>query len=473
MVLAARDAMRQVGTVDISQIIERQKLSRFLIGLVLISWIITFFDGFDSNLISFAAPYFTKQYHLTKIQTGNLLAMGLLGTMIGGFLLGYVGDRIGRRPTVILATTGFGILTMCFALADSYHSLFALRLIDGIPLGGMLPLAWALNIEYAPKRYRATIVTLIMIGYSIGTATGGPIATWLIPLFGWRMPFVTGGIISLACAGILYAILPESIRFLASKGQHPERIAAIVRRIEPGVEVPAAASFVVTDENTEQKNFQPGLLFQGELRWITPLIWTAYIFSSMAVFFIVSWTPLVFEALSYSRPEAAAAASLNSLMGAVGGVLLMRFTDRRGAISITAMPIATAILLLLAGLVHFGHDSFLVLSALIGGFLIGGHFGLHSICGIFYPSTYRANGAGWATSVAKIGSVAGPILGGIILSTSLPVRNIYAVLAICPTIFAICIFFVGRIHSRILGRETLGAQAGAAGFALARPQQAR
>jgi len=100
-----------------------------------------------------------------------------------------------------------------------------------------------------------------------------------------------------------------------------------------------------------------------------------------------------------------------------------------------------------------------VVSALIGGFLIGGHFGLHSVCGIFYPSAYRGNGAGWATSVAKIGSVAGPYLGGMILSTNLPVRNIYAVLAVSPAVFAICIYLVGRRHSQMLGREARAAAA--------------
>jgi len=173
----------------------------------------------------------------------------------------------------------------------------------------------------------------------------------------------------------------------------------------------------------------------------------------MAVFFIVNWTPLVFEALKFTRGQAAGAASMNSAMGALGGLLLMRFTDKRGAIAITAMPAVTFVLLLAAGLVPLGHTTFLALSAMIGGFLIGGHFGLHSICGIFYPSVYRGNGAGWATSVAKIGSVAGPALGGVILSTSLPVRNIFIVLAICPAVFTVCIYAVGRMHQRILGRE--------------------
>ncbi len=74
-------------TVDVSEIVERQKFSGFFLGLVLVSWIVTFFDGFDSNVNSFAAPYFATQFHLTKIQIGNLGSIGLFGTMVGGFLL--------------------------------------------------------------------------------------------------------------------------------------------------------------------------------------------------------------------------------------------------------------------------------------------------------------------------------------------------------------------------------------------------
>jgi MFS transporter, AAHS family, 4-hydroxybenzoate transporter len=457
--------LTEPNIVDVSQLIERQKLGRFLIGLVLISWIITFFDGLDTNLISFAAPYFGAQYHLNRLQLGNIFSMGLFGTMVGGFALGYLGDRVGRRPMVVWATALFGILTMCFALANSYRSLFMLRFIDGLPLGGMLPLAWALNIEYAPKRYRATIVTVIMIGYSLGTALGGPIAIWLIPKLGWKSVFVFGGAFSLFCAGILFAILPESIRFLVSKGLSADRlgprIAPILRRIAPGEAITAGATFVVTDEIRQNKDFKPSLLFRGELRRITPLVWMAYIASSLAVFFIVNWTPVVFEALKYSRKEAATAASLYSAVGALGGLLLMRFTDKRGAIAITVMPVMTAILLFVASFVGMGHVAFLILAAITGGFLIGGHFGMHSICGIFYPSAYRANGAGWATSIAKIGSVAGPILGGIVLSTTLPVRYIFAVLAVCPVVMAICIYTVGRMHRRILGREALAAESAA------------
>jgi len=442
-------------TIDVSEIIERQTLSSFLIGLVVISWIITFFDGLNANLVTFAAPYFRSEYGLTTIQTGNIFGMHQLGTLLGGFLLGYLGDRIGRRPAVILATAAFGALTTCFYFTSSYGTLFWLRLIDGIPLGGMLPLAWALNIEYAPKRYRATIVTVIMVGYSLGTALGGPFANFMIPRLGWKSVFISGGIAALISAVILFGILPESIRFLATMGKRPDRIVAMLRRVAPDQTFSADANFVVGDEIGHSKDFKPSLLFKGELRTITPLLWIAYIASSFAVFFMVNWTPLVFEALHYARAQAATAATMNSVLGAIGGILLMRFTDARGAIAITIMPVMTFGLLLIAAFTPLGQGAFLVLSAMIGGFLIGGHFGMHSISAIFYPTAYRGNGASWATSIAKIGSIGGPMVGGWVLATSLPVQHIFALLAIFPAIFAVCIYLIGRIHSRMLGREEI------------------
>ena len=440
--------------VDVSSIIEQQKLNSFLVALVVGSWVITFFDGFDMNVISFAAPYIASEFHLDKVMMGKVFSIGLAGTMVGGFLFGYLGDRIGRRPSIIAATAAFSVLTMAIAFSGSYQQLLTLRFLDGIAIGGMLPLSWALNIEYAPKRFRATIVTTVMVGYSLGTALGGPVTVWLAPQYGWGSVFLVGGGLSLASAIGLLVMLPESVRYLASQGRKPATIARIVRRLAPDLELPANPRFVVTDEEAASRSFNAKLLFARELRVITPLLWIAYIFSSMTAFFLATWTPLVFEALGFSRSTAAFAATVNSAFGALGGLSLMRFTDRFGAIAITVMPLLAIPLLLVAAFADLGSDGFLVASAFITLFLIGGHFGLHSIAGIFYPSAYRSNGTGWATSVAKIGSIAGPYIAGLILATSLPVRNIYAVLAICPAVFVVCILIIGKMHTAMLGRET-------------------
>jgi AAHS family 4-hydroxybenzoate transporter-like MFS transporter len=462
------------AVIDVSAIIEGQKLNRFLVQLVVVSWIVTFFDGFDLIVISFAAPVLRAELHIDKMMMGNVFSIGLVGTLVGGFAFGYLGDRIGRRPTIILAVACFGVLTFCIALATSYRQLLWLRLLDGIAIGGLPPVCWALNIESVPKRYRATIVTVIMIGFSAGITVGGPVSNWLMPKYGWQSLFVVGGGLSLGATLVLIAMLPESVRYLAGKGQRADVVARILRRMAPKRPIPAAAQFVVGDEADTVKELDlppklqrwpraarpvarvahiASLLMKAELKWITPLLWVGYIFSSMAVFFFAYWSPSVFEALGFERAVAANAASANSAAGALGGLLLMRFTDKRGAIAITIMPLIATPLLLLAGLVDLGYWGFLATNVLIAVFLIGGHFGLHSIAGIFYPSAYRGSGAGWAISVAKIGSIAGPLIAGRLLETSLPVQNIFAVVAICPAVLFVCMLIIGTIHTRLLRRE--------------------
>jgi len=445
--------MSDEAVIDVSAVIERQKRGRFLVALVALSWTITFFDGFDMNVISYAMPYMAAEFQLDKIMTGYVFSAGLVGTLVGGFLFGYAGDRFGRRPAIIVSTAMFGATTLCLALAASYHALLAVRVLIGIGAGGMLPLAWALNLEYSAKRYRATIVTLVMVGYSLGTFVGGPVSIWLIPRFGWQSVFVVGGVLSLLAAGALVLMLPESIRYLASKGRRPDLIAATLRQVAPELAIPAGARFVAADEEGQAKDFKPSLLFGGDLLVITPPLWLAYIFSSMTAFFLATWTPLVLEALAFARNEAAAVGSITAVAGMLGGLILMRFTDRLGAIAIVAMPLIAIPALLAAGLGDVDHPSFTALIALIAMALIGGHFGLHSIAGIFYPSAWRANGAGWATSVAKIGSIAGPWLGGVILATGLPVRHIFVILAVCPAMVLICTLLIGIAQRRMWRRE--------------------
>jgi AAHS family 4-hydroxybenzoate transporter-like MFS transporter len=328
--------------------------------------------------------------------------------------------------------------------------LLALRLIQGIAVGGLLPLAWALNIEYVPKRYRATVVTLIMLGWVFGSSAAGPMTVWLTPRYGWRSLFVVGGCMALAATVLLIMWLPESIRFLASQKKRPDLIARYARRLAPGRSITASDRFVIPDEmRGPAGGFSVSMLFRNELRWITPLIWTAYTVSSVAVFFGSSWGPSILQMIGYNRSTASLTASVNILGGAIGGLLLMRFIDTRGAISIVAFPILAVPILLAMGLTGLGGYGFLVLYFFATMFLVGAHMGLLSITGMFYPSSYRSNGAGWAASVGKIGSIAGPALGGIILSSRLPVKSVFALLCVCPFIVAFAVAGIGRIQGRM------------------------
>jgi AAHS family 4-hydroxybenzoate transporter-like MFS transporter len=434
--------------IDIAALIDGRKLGPFNYKLIALSWLITVFDGFDMMMISFTAPYMRDELRLDKLMLGNVFSAGLFGMMLGGFALAYLGDRIGRRQTIISAAFAFGVLTTATAFARSYEALLVLRFLDGFAIGGMLPLAWALNIEYVPGKFRSTVVTVIMMGYSLGTALAGPATVWLAPQFGWEGVFVFGGLGTLICAALLWRGLPESVRFLASKGRRPEVIAATLNRLDPSLRAGADDTFVLSDERHDASNFTVSKLFEGDLKWLTPLLWLAYIASTLAVYFKANWGPIVYEDLHFARDTAAYVSSFSGLMGAVFGLLLMRFTDRYGPFAVAVYPLCAFPVLLAIGLVPMSSDMFLVLSIVSTSFVGGAHFGILSIAGVFYLSSVRANGAGWATSVAKVGGIAGPILGGIVLSSGLPIVRSFAILAICPAVLAICAIGIGLIVRR-------------------------
>ena len=458
--------MSKDTSIDIAELIERQPIGRFAIGLIVACWLVTFFDGYDMTVIAFTAKPLTHAFALSKPMLANVFASGVFGTVVGGLSFGWLGDLIGRRTAIVISTSAFGVLTLAVALAQSYPQLLALRFIDGVALGGAIPLVWALAVECVPKRFRARVVTLIMLGYGFGASLSGPLARGLIPHYGWQGVFLFGGAASITATVLLFIFLPESLRFLVTSGASAARIERVIRRLAPAATIPPGAAFHLSDETAARQKVPFAKLFQGELMAITPLLWLTYVASSVAAYFMSTWGPLVLEELGFSADHAAWLAAANSICGALGGLAIMRFTDRWGPLSIAILPAVAAPLLLIAGLVPMGLSVFLVLSLVLSLFLGGGQYAIQSIVSAFYPSALRASGSGWAGSVAKIGGIAAPLLGGVIQSTSLPVKTTYALLAACPAVYLICVVSIGLIDRR-MRREAAAAPAPAAQRAVA------
>jgi AAHS family 4-hydroxybenzoate transporter-like MFS transporter len=126
----------------------------------------------------------------------------------------------------------------------------------------------------------------------------------------------------------------------------------------------------------------------------------------------------------------------------------MRFTDRVGVGTLAVFPAIAVPLLLTVGFAHLAQPTFIALVLLLSIFLNGSHFGVTSITGLFYPTAHRALGTGWAASAAKIGSIAGPWIGGLILSSSLPLQHTFALMAVCPATLGLCMFAIGSVQRR-------------------------
>lgn len=437
-------------TIQVTDVIERQRMNAFVIRLIVISWTVTFLDGFDMLVISFVAPYLRDGFGADAISLGELFAVGVFGAMLGGIAFGWLGDRFGRRPIIIASVAAFGATSMAMALAPDMQALMALRFLNGVALGGLMPLAWALNIEYVPGRYRATVVTVIMMGYTLGGVVAGPATVWLAPHFGWQSVFLISGIATMLLIPLLVVLLPESARYLAVKRRSPEKIAKALNALEPGLGARAQDEFIVRDEAAAPagQNFHLSTLFKGDLRPITALLWLAYIGSSMAVYFKSNWGPIIFEDVGFTRTQAAMIMSVSSIGGSLAGLALMRFTDRIGPVAIAFYPMFAAPLLLLMGLAPVSLQGLAAFSLLSMAMISGTHFGMHSIAGIFYPSAIRANGAGWATSIAKIGSIFAPLLGGYLLATNMPPRLLFVLLAVTPLMTAMSLLLLARVGRR-------------------------
>ncbi len=152
--------------------------------------------------------------------------------------------------------------------------------------------------------------------------------------------------------------------------------------------------------------------------------------------------------MGLSRHDAAWSTSVNSAAGALGALLLMRFTDRVGAICIALLPAAAVPILLTIGLVPVDHGAFLAMMCVLYVFLGGSHYGIISIAGIFYPTVERGLGTGWAAGMGKLGSMAGPWLGGWLMAANMPTQRTFALLAIFPALFCVCMLAVGLLERR-------------------------
>ena len=223
----------------------------------------------------------------------------------------------------------------------------------------------------------------------------------------------------------------------------------------PGFPLPPHAHFLI-HEDAPRQAFTPIQLFAGRLLFITPLLWLFYIFNSVAVFFMQSWMPVLIQATGLSATDAALTTSVYSLGGTIGGLVTGQIIDRLGLTSVAVLPLVGAGISLIVGLPM----PVAVLEVLVfaqGFFVVGAQFACTAIAPVFYPTAYRANAEGWALAVAKIGSISGPVIGGVMLGMHLPAHELFYVAAV-PLLFStVFAFGLGRMSRGYLGRSSVAA----------------
>jgi AAHS family 4-hydroxybenzoate transporter-like MFS transporter len=441
---------------DVSRFIDERKLTRFNAGLLVWSFFIVLFDGYDISAISFAAPELIKAWGISnRPALGPVFSASLFGILVGSPLFGYLGDRYGRKAAVIGSCLVFGIFTLAACWATKLQDLLWLRFLAGIGIGGLLPNLIALNAEFAPRRFRATLIILMFTGITFGGSLPGAVSVWSVPHYGWQAIFAVGGILPIVMAGAAALWLPESLKHLVVREQR-DKAAALLSTMSPGQAIAPGAKLAVADEKV-YKGFNPKFLFEGGLAWITPLLWICFACNLMGFYFLISWLPTLLTGAKLPPSEAAIATALVQIGGTVGGLALARPIDAKGFLPVTILFACAVFAVGALGFVGLSSTALLMLVVFLAGFcVLGLQFGLNAASAMIYPTSVRSNGSGWAFGVGRVGSVVGPILGGILIGMKTPLQELFlwaTVPFLVGTVACVALtrFYVSRFGGLALG----------------------
>jgi AAHS family 4-hydroxybenzoate transporter-like MFS transporter len=443
--------------IDVSAVIDRSRLSPLQWRTIALCAMVAILDGFDTQAIAFVAPVIAREFRVESAAFGPVFGAGLLGSMFGALILGPAADRFGRKPVIILSTLVFGAFATVTTLSTSLSGLMLYRFFTGLGLGGAMPNIIAITAEYAPRRQRATVVTLMFCGFPLGAVLGGGITSHLIAAYGWHAIFYMGGILPLALLPLLCFGLPESIRFLATRGDRNQNrsreLLRIVRRIDRSGPYADDCRWLVDEERLKGSPIKA--LFLDGRAIGTLLLWAVYFSNLLILYFLINWLPAVLQRAGLPIERAIIATVALNAGGIAGGLLLGRLVDKRHPYGVLTVAYACAAVLV-AAMGAFESDSVLVLmSTIVGaGFLvIGTQYCMNALTANFYPTGLRSTGLGWALGIGRFGSIVGPVLGGFLLSLGWQSNTLFTVIAVPAAISSLAVFLLGLRQRQIMPRS--------------------
>ena len=414
--------------IDVGALLENRPLGRLHVLTLLLGFLILFVDGLDFSAPNVGAKSIQAIFHAQASDMGLVFGWGYFGMFVGSVLLGYIGDKYGRKIGVVLGVLAYSLPAIFTIFATSLDELAVWRFLAGIGIGGVVPNTIALLTETAPKRHRVIFVMIGFVGYSLGNAACAQVAAWLMPLYGWSVVFLAAGLAGILLSIVLAFALPESIPFLAATKPDSPKLRRLLLRAAPGILL-APGAIIVLRRPAAETQFSLKLLFNSYRRIATPLLWIAYFADALTFMTLSAWLTFILVEAGLPQQQAQLTVSAGAFGAMLGIPLVGRGIDRFGpkVVVFSAMAaIASIVYLGTPGLV----PSVIIVVAILGyAFAAATHHALNGIVGGFYPTIIRGNGVGYATGMGRIGAIFGPIVAGYLLSANLPIQEVLFVIA--------------------------------------------
>lgn len=413
-------------------------------------------DGFDTQAIGVAAPKLGAELGLNSALLGMALSATNIGLVLGASIGGWLADKWGRKPVLIAAVLAFGAFTLATTRATGYELLFAARLGAGLGFGAALPNIMAIAAEVSPLEERGTTATMMFCGLPVG---GGTVAliSWLTPAQDWRQLFLIGGLLPVLIAPALMLLMREtrSAPAPAAGAARPmvhwlallPLYAVSYYALRYASTLPGAAALggitawlaILPTAIAAYMFVHRGVLFGGGRALPSLLLWVVFLPTLLILYLILNWLPTLVAAKGF--PKDASQASLWFNVGSIVGALACgRLVDRFGVRWPLTLAYAGLIGALLAMAQAVTLPLILLLSAATGALLIGAQFALYGAAASYYPTAMRGRGSGAAIAWGRLGSVAGPLVGGYLLAGGATAGGVVLSLAPAAIVAGLAVF---------------------------------
>jgi AAHS family benzoate transporter-like MFS transporter len=390
--------------------------------VLILCWIGIFSEGYDVGVLGAILPALATDpdWKLTPIQLGAMGSYTIFGMLAGGLLSGTLSDLHGRKPMFLFCLTLFAACMVVTAWSPTPLWFAVSRFIAGLGLGGIIPVAAALTVEYSSSRNRNINYGIMYSGYSAGIFAAALVGRALLPDYGWR-PVVLLGAAPVIFVPLMLWLLPESLEFLVAKGRTDSAQKLAARLAVP---VPARAA-----ANAETLSWRTvlGEIFARRNAMATICFWIALFMGLLLVYGIAQWLPQIMRKSGYNLGDALLFLAVFSFTSAVGGILLGQWADRLGVrltVTLSYLLGAAGILaLIFKGSIWLNY----VMVAIAGFGTVSASLILTGYLANYLAPFVRSAGTGWALSFARLGALCGPLLGGYIASINVDVKwNFYA-----------------------------------------------
>ena len=431
--------------------IERLPLSKWHFKILIPIGTGWFFDAFDALAIAYVLPVLIGLWKLAPSQIGTLIAIGYLGQVIGSIFFGWLAERIGRVPVTIYTLLLFSVMSFVAAFAWDYPSLLAIRFIQGIGLGGEIPIMATYIGEFASSKSRGRFALGYQMLFTIGLLFTGLAGVWIVPTLGWQAMFIVGALPALIALPLRW-LLPESPRWLASRGR-VEEADAVLSKIETEISRGGAVPLPPIPTNVPpivQATTRFSELLKGIYLRRSLTVWAIWFCSYSVIYGLSTWMPSIFRTVyQVSIQQSVNIGFMLSIAGVIGALIAVSTIDFVGRKPLFAAGQFLSAVPLFILAYRSGLDLASVQMLVIASFffITWLAISLSTYTAELYPTEIRALGCGVGNAWLRFASVIGPYMVGFIL----PTAGINAVFLMFGT-FAL----IGGIVTVLFAVETRG-----------------